>query len=149
MPDTGTNEVLAYCGSCKMDLVAMVVAKVGSKIVKVQCNTCKKERAYKAPKGITEPGQVPAPKKPRKRATSAAEAAEARTVSVEAEWTRLMGEADKAATRVKYTPKTTLKLGDIVQHPSFGDGVVMRLIHPDKAELIFKTDMKLLIHSRS
>ena len=141
-----STEILAYCGSCKMDLAAAIVAKVGSKIVKVQCKTCKKERAYKAPKGITEPGMAPPPKAPRKRAAASEEV---KTVSVEAEWTRLMNEGATKANRVKYTTKSQLKLGDIVQHPTFGDGVVTRIAHPDKAEIIFQTDVKLLIHSRA
>lgn len=146
-----TNETLAYCGSCKMDLVATIVAKVGSKIVKVQCNTCKKERAYKAPKGVTEPGQTPTATtttRKRKAAVSEEELASHKAVAIETEWKRLLGEASKAA-RVKYTPKAKLGLGDIVEHPSFGEGVVMRIAHPDKAEIIFKNDVKLLIHSRS
>jgi hypothetical protein len=131
-----------------MDLVATIVAKVGSKIVKVQCNTCKKERAYKAPKGVTEPGQAPV-KAPRasKKKPSAEDEAAAKAVAVESEWNRLMGEA-AAASRVKYTVHAKLNLGDVVQHPMFGDGVVMRIQHPDKAEIIFKNDVKLLIHSR-
>jgi hypothetical protein len=143
------TEVLAYCGSCKMDLAATVVAKVGAKIAKVQCKTCKKEHAYKAAKGVTEPGaEGAAPKKRASKKASAAEAAEAaRTVSVEAEWKRLMAEATKA-NRVKYSPKAKLVLGDVVQHPSFGEGIVTRLQHPNKVEILFQTDLKLLIHSR-
>jgi hypothetical protein len=154
MPDTGTNEVLAYCGSCKMDLKAMIVAKVGSKIVKVQCNTCKKERAYKAPKGVTEPGQpipgaaAPKASKRKSAAVKAEEAEAAKGVAVEIEWKRLMHEGSKAA-RVKYSPKAKLSLGDVIEHPSFGEGVVTRIQHPDKAEIIFQNDVKLLVHSRS
>src|SRR5580704_11670696 len=100
------NETLAYCGACKMDLIATIVAKVGSKIVKVQCNTCKKERAYKAPKGVTEPGQVPvkAPRASSRKKASPEDEAAAKAVAVESEWNRMMGEAS-AANRVKYTPK--------------------------------------------
>ncbi|MBI3556723.1 MAG: hypothetical protein HY074_10710 [Deltaproteobacteria bacterium] len=147
---TSDLETLAYCGACKMDLIATIVAKVGSKIVKVQCNTCRKERAYKAPKGITEPGQVveKAAKTKRKSAAEKAEdEAAAKSVSIEVEWKRLMDAAAKAA-RVKYTVKAKLNLGDVVQHPMFGEGIVMRIAHPDKAEIIFKTDLKLLVHSR-
>lgn len=153
-PSLSDNEVLAYCGACKMDLVATIVAKVGSKIVKVQCNTCKKERAFKAPKGVTEPGAAPTKVSKtgtggaRKKKPTAEEEASAKAVAVESEWNRLMGEA-AAANRVKYSPKAKLALGDVVQHPMFGDGVVMRIQHPDKAEIIFQKDVKLLIHSRA
>ncbi|MEW6057875.1 MAG: hypothetical protein AB1540_14805 [Bdellovibrionota bacterium] len=148
MPASGTgSEVLAYCGSCKMDLSAVIVAQIGSKIAKVQCKTCKKEHAYKGPKGAKEPSKAAIAKK--KKSAEAAEAAEsARAVSFETEWKRLMGEAEKAP-RVSYTIKSQLKVGDVIKHTNFGDGIVTRLIHPDKAEVLFRTDMKLLIHSRS
>lgn len=139
------SEVLAYCGTCKMDLMAIVVAKVGSKIVKVQCKTCKKERGYKDPKGVNDPKSAPAAKT--KKARSAESDKEAKAVTVQAEWERLMKDA-AAAAKVKYSPKVKLNLGDVVQHPTFGDGIVTRIQHPDKAEIIFKSDLKLLIHSR-
>lgn len=145
-----SNEVLAYCGSCKMDLTATIVAKVGSKIAKVLCKTCKKERAYRPAKGVTEPGAAPtATTTTRKRASSsAAEAPKA--VAVEVEWQRLLNESSTAkAARVKYSPKAKLSPGEIVEHPTFGDGVVTKVMHPDKAEIIFRTDVKLLIHSRA
>lgn len=142
-----SDETLAYCGSCKMDLMATVVARVGSKIAKVQCNTCKKERAYKPAKGVSEPGQTPVAA-PKKRASKASSDDSAKSVAVEVEWKRLMGEAAKA-TRVKYSPKAKLGLGDVVDHTNFGEGVVTKVVHPDKAEIIFKSDIKMLIHSRS
>jgi hypothetical protein len=147
--ETG-SEVLAYCGNCKMDLAAIVVAKVGDDIAKVQCKTCKKERAYKRPKGVKDPAKelaAAAKKTSKKKANAEAESA-ARAVSIEAEWNRLMTDGAKA-NKVTYTPKTALKLGDVVAHPSFGDGIVTRLQHPDKAEILFKSDLKLLIHSRN
>lgn len=143
------SEVLAYCGNCKMDLAAIVVAKVGNDIAKVQCKTCKKERAYKPPKGVKDPGaeaKAATKKASKKKASAEAESA-ARAVSIEAEWNRLMAEATKA-NKVSYSPKAALKLGDVVAHPSFGEGIVTRLQHPDKAEILFKSDLKLLIHSR-
>ncbi len=139
------KETLAYCGSCKMDLAAIVVARTGAKIVKVQCKTCKKEHGFKAPKGVSDPGDAPAPKA-RKTKTSAEGSSKA--VSMEAEWTRLLKEAG-AAPRTKYTPKTLLDVGVIVNHSMFGEGIVMRVIHPNKAEILFKGDLKILIHAGS
>ena len=39
------KDTLAYCTSCKKELTHTVVAMKGDKIVKVLCNTCKKEHA--------------------------------------------------------------------------------------------------------
>lgn len=138
MTTNTASEVLAYCGSCKMDLAAVIVAQVGPKIVKVQCKTCKKEHGFKAAKGVDSPAKAPKSRKP------AAEKAPA--VSIEAEWRKIMATAKRAS--IPYTPRVKLQLGDMVAHPSFGDGVVMKIVHPDKAELIFQHDIKLLIHSK-
>ena len=46
------EEMLAYCSSCKMDLAHTVSAMKGDRAVRVVCNTCKKDHAYKAPKGM-------------------------------------------------------------------------------------------------
>ena len=139
MPATGgsvAKEVLSYCTSCKIDLQHIVVAMKGDKVAKVQCKTCKKEHAFRAPKGVTEPP-------PKKKKKSAEPAAQARSIS--AEWEKLMAEKKAAPTR-NYNAKTIFALGDKLTHPSFGDGIVGRLIYPNKVEVIFRNDVKILIH---
>ena len=141
---TGTvgKEALAYCTSCKMDLNHTVVALKGDRIAKVQCLTCKKEHVYRAPKGITEPGQKPA-KATRARKKKDAEVEQ--TVSVEAEWEKLMAQHRDAPLK-PYSTKANFALGDKLSHPTFGDGIVGKLIYPNKLEVIFRTDVKVLIH---
>jgi hypothetical protein len=126
-----------------MDLNHAIVALKGDRIAKVQCLTCKKEHVYRAPKGITEPGQAPATKKraSKKKKDDAAEQA----VSVEAEWEKLMA-AHKEAPLKSYNTKAHFGLGDKLSHPVFGDGIVGKLIYPNKLEVIFRTDIKVLIH---
>ncbi len=53
------KEAIAYCTSCKMDLNHTIVAMHGDRIIKVQCRTCRKDHAYKAPKGIKDPTVAP------------------------------------------------------------------------------------------
>ncbi len=149
MSTTAAKEVLSYCGSCKMDLMSTVVAKVETKIVKVQCKTCKKEHGFKQPKGVTEPGKkAPAVKAAKKsRVVDIDRTPPAKTITSHEEWTKLMS-SSKDAKKVKYTPKARLQQGDVVEHPSFGDGFVMKIAFPNKAEILFETDLKVLIHSR-
>jgi hypothetical protein len=135
--NTVAKEALAYCGSCKMDLQHMVVAMKGDRIAKVQCKTCKKEHLFKAPKGITEPK---APKK-KKSAESKDEGH-----PIELEWEKLMN-THKAAPTKPYNTKGHFALGDKLGHATFGEGIVGRLIYPNKIEVIFRSDMKVLIHS--
>lgn len=138
-PSQVGQETLAYCTSCKMDLGHMVVAMKGDRIAKAQCKTCKKEHAYKAPKGVKEPGKAT-------RKTKASKAKEDQGSPIEVEWEKLMN-AHKDAAFKPYGTKKSFALGDKIRHPTFGDGIVGRLIYPNKLEVIFRTDVKTLIHA--
>ena len=130
------TETLSYCTSCKMDLNHMIVAMKGDKIARVQCLTCKKEHNFKAPKGVTEP-----PKKKKKKA-----AAEAAGNPIELEWEKLMSDHKDAPLKT-YNTKGNFLLGDKISHPTFGDGIVGKLIYPNKVEVIFRNDLKILIYA--
>jgi len=129
-----------------MDLNAIIVAMIGSKIARVQCRTCKKERAYSAPKGATDPMVAPPKAAARERASGTTRSTR---TSVEDEWKKKMEEAGSQAKRVVYSIKAALGMGDVVKHPSYGDGVVLKLIFPNKAEVIFQDDLRTLIHSKT
>jgi hypothetical protein len=133
------TETLAYCTSCKMDLNHMVVAMKGDKIAKVQCLTCKKEHVYRAPKGATEP-KAPKASKARKAAE------EPENHSIEIEWEKLMS-AHRDIPVKPYSTKGLFALGDKLNHPTFGDGIVGKLIYPNKLEVIFRHDVKVLIYA--
>jgi hypothetical protein len=133
------KETLAYCTSCKMDLGHMIVAMKGDRIAKTQCQTCKKEHAYKAPKGATEP---------KKKRGKAAKSTEPESNPVELEWEKLMTTHKDAPTK-NYTTKGLFALGDKINHGAFGAGIVGKLIYPNKIEVIFRTDVKVLIHASS
>lgn len=146
MPRSGTTavgkEALAYCTSCKMDLNHVIVAMKGDRIAKVQCRTCKKDHVYKAPKGVTEP--TTAPEKLQKAAAKAENSKADH--SIQAEWQKLMV-THKNAPLKSYGAKNHFVLGDKINHPSFGHGIVSRLIYPNKIEIIFEHDLKVLIHA--
>ncbi len=134
------EEVLAYCSQCKMDLKATVVAMKGDQVLRVQCRTCRGERGFKAPKGVDDPKKAP------KRATRGAKAskAEKEDHSVAAEWRKEML-ARKDRPLNTYNAKLQLNIGDRLAHPTFGEGIVMKNIHPNKAEILFEMDLKVLI----
>jgi len=133
------QETLSYCTSCKIDLAHLIVSMKGDKIAKVECKTCKKTHAYKEPKGITEV----APKK--KRASKKSEDGSPSATTIEAEWEKLMT-SHKDAPFKNYAMKGKFILGDKIKHPTFGEGIVGKLIYPNKLEVIFRTDIKVLIH---
>jgi hypothetical protein len=130
------KETLAYCTSCKMDLNHTIVALKGDRIAKVMCLTCKKEHAFKVAKGATEPK-----KKKAKKAVD-----ENQTGPIEVEWEKLMS-AHKDMPMKTYSMKGSFALGDKISHPNFGDGIIGKLIYPNKVEVIFRTDVKVLIHA--
>jgi hypothetical protein len=134
------KECLAFCTACKMDLNHVIVALKGDQVKKVECKTCKKEHLYKAPKGATEPGKVKA-----KRATKSANDESKSQVAVAVEWEKLMN-AHKNVSARSYGVKTSYTLGDKIKHTTFGEGIVTRTIYPNKIEVIFQNDLKVLIH---
>jgi hypothetical protein len=138
-PNAVGKEILAYCTSCKMDLNNVIVAMKGDRVAKVQCLTCKKEHVYKAPKGVTTPTAA-TPKKSR-----AKKSAEPESSPIEAEWEKLMA-AHRDAPIKPYGMKAKFILGDKIRHPNFGEGIVAKLIYPNKLEVIFQKDLKVLIH---
>jgi hypothetical protein len=136
------SETLSYCTSCKMDLNSRVVAMKGDRIAKVECLTCRKEHAYKAPKGIDTPTAKPATK----RASKKKETAEEVSHSIEVEWEKLMS-THKDTPIKQYSTKGHFALGDKIQHPTFGEGIIGKLIYPNKVEVIFRSDLKVLIYA--
>ena len=134
---TVAQETVCFCTRCKIDLAHTVVAMQGDRILKVQCKTCKGFHNYKAAKGVTEASPAKAKRAPREKAVKH---------TVEEEWTKLMRE-NSAKPLKAYSPKTKYITSDRISHPSFGDGVVGKLIHPNKMEIVFQNDVKILIHS--
>jgi hypothetical protein len=128
-----------------MDLNHIIVAMQGDRIVKVQCRTCNKEHTYRAAKGIADPVEGAKKVKTRKPKASAEDRAADGVTSIEAEWNKLMT-VHKDAPFKGYSVKAQFGLGDKLKHASFGEGIVNRLIYPNKVEVVFKTDIKVLIH---
>ncbi len=142
------SETLAYCTSCKMDLGAVIVAMSGAQVLRVMCKTCKKERGYKPAKGVKEPGaQTPKTASGSSTRTKTPAEPKASAVAVAVEWKNHLDKAiSKQAKRASYIPKELYTPGEIVDHPSFGPGVVTKLVHPNKIEILFQNDLKVLVH---
>ena len=134
------KEIVCYCTRCKMDLGHTIMAMVGGMPARVMCRTCKSEHNYKAKKGISEPTAAvqKAPRAPR-------EAKAEKTVPVELEWMKQMNSSNRPLKT--YAANEPFQVGDRISHPSFGEGVVQKLIFPNKMEIIFRNDIKTLIHA--
>lgn len=137
------GELDAWCTSCKLMKWHTIVAVVGGKPAKVECQGCHKQHQYRAqpPSPPTE-GGAKAPKKPRARATKKATPS-APPVDFE---TLLAGREAEAK---PYSPNETFAINDAVRHPSFGVGVATATPGPQKVELTFRDGTrKVLLHDR-
>ncbi|MFH1811108.1 MAG: hypothetical protein ABIJ09_20375 [Pseudomonadota bacterium] len=136
-PDLG-RDVDTWCSRCQLDLAHTVIAKLGSQIKRVRCNTCKNEHAFRAPAGE----KVPRARRDRDDAQP-----RPRTRAVTSQYQTLLGDRSTADAR-DYSSKMALAKTDIVRHPSFGVGVVSAVKSGNKAEVVFAAGVKVLIFGR-
>lgn len=131
------GEVDAFCSKCNLNLAHTILAMVGSKIARVKCNTCQADHVYR---GIQTAMQANSFTKPRK--SSKLSAADKVTIGFQE---RIEGkDASKART---YSPKDTYAMDELINHPTFGLGIVAD-VRPDKVTIHFKADEKVLVHGR-
>jgi hypothetical protein len=98
------GEVDAPCARCKLDLAHTILAMVGKRIVRVRCNTCQSDHAYRQ----TQRRATPAAGRPR------ASAAERTVLGFEDQLAR----ADVTNAR-DYKPAETYAVDQVVRHPTF------------------------------
>lgn len=130
-----------------MDLMATISAVEREGVIaRVMCRTCRKERGYRAPKGAKEPGAVDGVKPAALRTETVKEAKKkAEVQAVSDAWAKRVSSARSNPART-YAASQTFRPGDLIQHVKFGEGVVEKLMHPNKIEVIFQDDVRLLIH---
>jgi hypothetical protein len=127
------GEVDAACTRCKLDLAHTILAMVGARIVRVKCNTCQSDHAYRQ----TQRRATPAAGRPR------AAASERTVLGFEDQLAR----ADVAGAR-DYKPTDTYAVEQVVRHPLFGLGIV-RVVRPDKMDVAFKAALRTLVQGRA
>jgi len=123
--------IASKCTKCKDTTNHTIVAMVGEKVVKVQCNTC----------GSTHNHRPEVAKKtPAARKTSTAKP---RTTKAERVWEELQ-EKMRPEDAVPYSMATPMKADMLIDHPSFGLGLILNCIKPNKMEVQFQSGIKLL-----
>lgn len=143
----------AYCGRCKMDLSATIVAMVDKVPVQVKCNTCHTVRKFRPPKNGPNPfakKKVAKPKTTRRR--TAGEGQRARTerarnlgaAEAETRFDELIKGKDISGAR-RYLITETFTDGEVVDHKKFGLGVVLEIMGDKKARVLFRVGEKILI----
>lgn len=129
------GEVDAFCTRCKMTLAHTILAMVGTKIARVRCNTCNGDHAYRSAPGATSS----TPRKPRASGDA--------PTKVVVGWTQRIAERDPASAK-KFSVKETFQVDDLVDHPTFGLGIVSA-VRGDKIDVAFKTEQKTLMHGKA
>ncbi len=138
------KEVLSHCSKCKLTLAHIIVTMKDTKTPdKVQCKTCKATHSYKDPSAAKAKTSV---NKVIKSAKSSSSKSRKPTESVAELWNKAI---NKSTTHARaYSIKDSFVMGDIIDHPTFGQGVVERLIDNNKIEVIFQDDYRTLMHKK-
>ncbi|MEG2140280.1 MAG: hypothetical protein RRY20_05780 [Bilophila sp.] len=153
------GRIEARCTRCNDITGHVIVAMVGENIVKVECRACGSVHKYYPPavpkeaKGKTavcrvKPGEdrkgAVSATKPTTTAASRAAATKAMKAAEDMEqtWQRTMNLT--AASARPYAMTESFAVGDVIDHPKFGNGVVQEVFPPDKMQLLFRDGSRLL-----
>lgn len=160
------RDIEAWCGAAKCNRLQehTIVAMVGLQIVQVRCKICGGTHKFKSAREAVETtsrpraagaasGEAvtprPKPAKPAAGASAAAgpsKAAAAAANAAQVLWQRAMRERN-THNPLPYAPTLQPKAGDVIQHPTFGLGLVEGLLD-GKAKILFATGVRLLVVGR-
>lgn len=134
------DELFTYCTSCKMNLRHVIIAhKAGNSgpVAKVRCNTCASIHSLRNAPGTT--GERAG------RSASATPREKAQHIPVAVEWREQLSQREGQPS-LPYAPIKDFKIGDVIDHPTFGCGIVRNLKDGNKFEVLFQNDVKVLVH---
>jgi len=134
------NIVEASCTRCRATLNHTIVAMVGEKIVRVECNTCHGVHNYRGPVEKKEKTSSQAatkkqavPRQPKKDPG----------ISDMEEWEALKPTFDRTQA-TPYDMDRKYRTNELINHSTFGIGIVKTNIPPKKMEVLFELGKKLL-----
>lgn len=129
------DNIESRCTKCRTVMNHTIVAMVDGQPGRVECNTCKGIHNYRKPAvEKPTPGSKAAPK------------ARKKSVKIDpdlATWAELALER-KEGSAVTYSLQGVFKQDQVINHPTFGLGMVIRLVPPNKVEILFQEGRKLL-----
>jgi len=137
-PSAGSN-IETRCTRCREVRNHTIVAMIGEKIARVECNTCHGTHNYRPEKPVREPAaaktvlkKTPVPRK-----------AKIDPLEVErAEWEELQPNMDPEKA-LPYDMNSTYRVKNLLLHSVFGLGVV-RLVQRNKIDVLFQEGVKRL-----
>ena len=123
------QNVESYCGKCKSNLDHTIMTMDGSSVGKVRCKSCGSSHKFR------DPADAQKVRKPRAKKGAGEEA------TAEIVW-----EAGLAKAKGKerdYSMTAKYRLGEVVNHHTFGKGVVVKL-YANKCDMLFKDRERLM-----
>lgn len=131
------GDILAYCSKCQGEFSHIVVSMVDKRPAKVQCKMCKGNHNFKRI-GDTKSRTV--------SRTSTGDTPRKKVVLAQDYWQQQM-DLQKGKPLKPYSPKQTFQKSDVVNHVSFGVGIVEEVKVDKKIVVLFRTGEKILVHS--
>ena len=131
------GEVDSQCTKCRMVLAHTIIAMVGSKPARVQCNTCGGQHNFHA---VSKTAAA----KP--SAARAARGETARPAATRQTFDEAL--AAKGPGSRPYSIKTAFLKDEVLVHPTFGAGWVEE-VRGDKVDVVFKSGTRTLVHAKS
>jgi hypothetical protein len=128
-------DVEALCSKCG-DVWHVVVAKVGEQIVKVICKECGGQHRYRSPHGAPAAKRQPATPRAPRAPKAPVERFEKPAVA-----------ADLSKPARSYRASEKFEVGERVEHPSFGQGVV-EIAEPGKITVFFASGRRVLVQAK-
>lgn len=141
-PLSAGSIVETNCTRCRQIMNHTIVAMVGEKIVRVECNTCRGIHAFHPVKVPRQPAAAKAP-------TAAGRQSPPRAGKVDpaaaerAEWEALQAGIDPSQA-VPYDMNRSYRTKSLLFHPNFGIGIVQLVLPPNKMDVLFQTGKKRL-----
>lgn len=126
------GDTLSFCTKCRMELAHVIVSMLDGKPAKVQCKTCKGTHRYKTSGNAT----------PVRRSGTSAPKTVVRVAEI---WEQKMSQKHKEDL-IPYKANQRFAVGQVVQHPNFGVGIVEEVRSPTKMMVLFREGEKILVH---
>jgi hypothetical protein len=130
------GDIDAWCTKCKLELGHTIIAIIDNLPKKVKCNTCNAQHVFRA--------------KPVKRSRSKSKISTRKTRSKETtyeDYISRLRDGDPANSK-KYNTKGNFEKDEIIDHLSFGIGIVLSVIQFNRIKILFKDGPKLLIQNQ-
>jgi hypothetical protein len=140
------GEVDAFCTRCRLTLAHTILAMVGTKIARVRCNTCGGDHAFRSAPGTTDkPSTSSRASGGGTSGTRAPRAGRSSEDKVIISFEEQLAGKD-IANAPRYSPKDSYRVDQVIQHPTFGLGLVTA-VRGNKVDITFKSETKTLVHA--